>query len=132
MTSVYSFGEASPLKFHISDKLANDYNEYVAEFLAAQRRFMQKFGRPWDYEKDPIAMKLSRRHFKAIKQFGKVLASTAENDGRYSPNEILDDFLVRNVISAAPRAVTNFDRAIGIAVTVSFLYVALRGLQRHF
>lgn len=118
----YSFGTNSPLKFEIPDSLATDYNEYVAEFLAAQRRFLQKFGRRWDPEKEPIMMRLSKRHHDAIEQFGKVLASHVENDGRYAPNDIMDDFLVLNVV----QTVAKKNRLIAWAVGLGALYGYLK------
>lgn len=127
MMPTYSFGEESPLKFTISDKLAINYNEAVAEYLAAQRRFLQKYGRQWNPDKDPIALRWSKKNKWAWNEFARVLANSVENDGRYSPNEILDDFLVRNGGSALAVVNEKWLRAVGAAALVGALYGLLRG-----
>jgi hypothetical protein len=115
MTSVYSFGEDSPLKFEISDKLAKYYNEAVEQFFNAQRRFNQKFGRQWDPLTDPIQIRWIRKQRKAWNDFAKVFKKTADQ-GDYHANDIMDDFLIKNIVTAAAAAGGQWDRAIGIAV----------------
>jgi N-acetylglucosamine kinase-like BadF-type ATPase len=115
MTSVYSFGEDSPLKFEISDKLAKYYNEAVEQFFNAQRRFNQKFGRQWDPLTDPIQIRWTRKQRKAWNDFAKVFKKTADQ-GDYHANDIMDDFLIKNIVTAAAAAGGQWDRAIGIAV----------------
>lgn len=124
----YSFGEESPLKFEIPDKLATNYNSAVEEFFKAHRRFLQKYGRRWDPVKDPTVVRFTHKQKAAWNRFAKVLANTVENDGRYFPNDIMDDYLVKNTVSAAISAPGNGERWIGIGVTLGALYVLLRGL----
>ena len=69
---VYSFGQDSPLKFDIPDKLAKTYNDATLEFFKAQQRFNQKFGRDWDPVKEPIKIKWSKAHRKAWRDFGRI------------------------------------------------------------
>lgn len=125
---VYSFGEDSPLKFEISDNLAENYNAAVEAFFKAQRRFAQRFGRKWDPEVDPIALRWTRRQKRAWNEFAKVLAAHVENDGRYFPNDIMDDFLVRNTADIVSAVSQRYDRALTLAVGVSVAHVLLRGL----
>lgn len=123
----YSFGEDSPLKFEIPDKLARYYNEAVEEFFKAQTRFNQKFGRKWDPKNDAIALAWTKRQRKAWNEFAGVFKSVLEKDGPFHANDIMDDFLVKNVVSAAFSMSPRLTRAVGIAAVGGALYGLLRG-----
>lgn len=125
--SVYSFGEESPLKFVITDKLARYYNEATAQYYKAQQRFNQKYGRTWDPLTDPIKVKWNRRQKWAWNEFAKVLAKSVENDGSYSPNEIMDDFLVKNTLQVVTLRSRSWGRVIAFTVGGAVLYGVLRG-----
>lgn len=124
----YSFGENSPLKFEISDKMAVRYNEAVREFLKAQRRFTQKFGRSWDPLNDPIEIRWSSKQKKAWNDFAQLLRDAA---GTYQANDIMDDYLVKNAVSTAPVMTRVWGSAITTAAIVGALHVLLRGLKGH-
>lgn len=118
----YSFGEDSPLKFDISDKLAKYYNEAVDQFFKAQTRFNQRFGRRWDPNTDPIKVNWSRKQRWAWNRFAAIFDETIRSTGPYHTNEIMDDFLVKNISGAAAAAGGSWDRAIGIAVAGGALH----------
>lgn len=123
----YSFGEDSPLKFEIPDNLALYYNEAVAEFFKAQTRFNQKFGRTWDPNKDAISIGWSKKQRKAWNDFARVFKTVLEKDGPFHVNDISDDFLVKNVASAASSVSDKWLRAVGAAAMCGALYGLLRG-----
>lgn len=127
---VYSFGEESPLKFHISDKLASRYNEAVKEFFKAQVRFNQKWGRKWDPVNDPILIKWSRQQKKAWADFAKIFDKVNAQQGPFHANDIMDDFLVKSVsdVSDVSGAVGVWGRYISDAAALGALYGFLRGL----
>lgn len=128
--STYSFGEESPLKFEISDKLAKFYNEAAAEWFKAQVRFNQKFGRKWDPVREPIELRWSRKQSKAWNDFAKIFKKVLEEQGPFHENDIMDDFLVRNVTTVASVVLTSTskgERLITIAVTTGALYGFLKG-----
>lgn len=116
MFSTYSFGEDSPIKFQISDKLATYYNQAVEQFFKAQTRFNQKFGRKWDPHTDPIEIRWNKKQKKAWNEFAKVFDQTLRDKGPFHENDIMDDFLVKNIVGAAAASGGQWDRAIGIAV----------------
>lgn len=129
-TSTYSFGEESPLKFKIPDKLARRYNEAAGEWFKAQVRFNQKFGRKWNPVTEPIQPTWSKKQRKAWDEFAKVFKRTIEKQGPFHENDIMDDFLVKNVGSAASMALSgsrNWGRIISMAATGGALYVLLNG-----
>lgn len=124
----YSFGEESPLKFQISDRLADRYNEAVEEFFKAQTRFNQKFGRRWDERKDPIDVRWTKKQRQAWNDFAKVFKLVVEETGPYHANDIMDDFLVKNTVSVLSVDDNPWGRIITLAATGAALYVLLRGL----
>ena len=126
--SVYSFGESSPAKFEIPDKLATNYNSAMTKYLAAQRRFMQKLGRPWDPNKDPIEIGWSVREARAWKDFAAIFNAVNEKFGPFSALDMPEDFLVKNGPIELPKA---FHRGAVIgAVVVMSLVPALRLVLR--
>jgi hypothetical protein len=129
MTSVYSFGADSPLKFRISDKMASHYNEAVDQFLKAQRRFTQKFGRQWDPAKEPIKIKWSKNQRKAWNDFNKIFSDAVNTVGQYVPNDLMDDYLVKNAGSAIAVGADRWGRIIYTAAVLGAVYGYLRGLQ---
>jgi hypothetical protein len=130
MKSTYSFGVDSPLKFQISDKLAKNYNEAVVQFLKAQQRFNQKFGRRWDPIKDPIELRWTSKQQKAWNDFAKVFNEVVKDQGPIHVNDILDDYLVKDVaLQEAQRLMGNGGSYITTAVTLGALYGLLRGLN---
>lgn len=126
----YSFGEDSPMKFQISDKLAERYNDAVKEFFRAQQRFNQKFGRPWNPKTDPIELRWDRKRQKAWDAFGKVMKEVIKRDGPFHENDIMEDYLIKNTVSAAISRIDKGGVMITTAATLGALYVLLRGLQR--
>lgn len=124
----YSFGAESPLKFEIPDKMASLYNQAVEQFFKSQVRFNQKFGRRWNPEKDPIDIKWTKKQRQAWNDFAKVFERTVKRGGAFHPNDIMDDFLVKNTVSAASVAGKTWGRAISMAAAGGALYVLLRGL----
>ena len=132
MRSTYSFGEASPIKFPISDKLAKNYNEAVAEFFKAQQRFNQKFGRRWNPQTDPIRLKWSKKQLRAWNEFARIFDRVTKEQGPFHINDIADDYLVKNTLSAALGVVKSGGRYISTAATLGAVYVVLRGLKRAF
>lgn len=122
----YSFGEDSPLKFDISDKLAENYNEALREFFAAQRRFLQKHGRRWNPDKDPIALRWTKKQKWAWNEFADVLAKSTENGGRYFPTDLMDDFLVKNASQAASAVSTRWKRVVVAMALSGAIYELLR------
>lgn len=131
MTSIYSFGEDSPLKFEISDKLAERYNQAAKAWFKAQQKFNQKHNRPWDPKTEPIEIDWTGKQQKAWIAFSKIFNETVKRDGPFHENDIMDDFLVKNVGAATASGVGGFDQAIGIAVTLGVLYGLLNGRKRH-
>lgn len=125
--STYSFGEDSPLKFQISDQLAQRYNEAVDKFFKAQQRFNQKFGRPWDPAADPIEINWTRKQRKAWDEFAGVMNRQLTANGPYHYNDIMDDYLVKNVVSATISGALAWGRALPLATTSGALYGLLRG-----
>lgn len=124
----YSFGEDSPLKFDISDKMAERYNQAVEKFFKAQVRFNQKFGRPWNPDTDPIKIKWTRQQRRAWNQFAQVFDRTVKAVGPYHTNDIMDDFLVRNVGSAVARVAKRWGRMVTLTSYSGALTGLLRGL----
>jgi len=131
-TSIYSYGADSPLKFKISDRLAKDYNGAVEQFIKAQQRFNQKFGKDWDPVTQPIQIKWSGRQKKAWSKFAKIFNKRISEIGPIHANDIMDDFLIKNVGSAASAAFSSskkWGRVVTLAATGGALYVLLSG--RH-
>lgn len=124
---VYSFGQDSPLKFDIPDKLAKTYNDATLEFFKAQQRFNQKFGRDWDPVKEPIKIKWSKAHRKAWRDFGRIFDEANAAGGPYHVNDLMEDYLVKNVVSAVAGMSRNLTRAVGAAAFCGALYGLLRG-----
>ena len=122
----YSFGEDSPIKFNITDKMAKLYNEAVEEFFKAQTRFNQKFGRTWNPKIDPIEIRWNRAQSKAWNDFSRVFKNVMEQQGPFHANDIMDDYLVRNAVSVAAVATEKTGRWISIAVSCGVLYVLLK------
>jgi hypothetical protein len=125
--SLYSFGEESPLKFELSDKLAKYYNEATAEFFKAQQRFNQKFGRPWDPAADPIQLNWTRAQRKAWDQFGRIFNKVVEEKGPFHVNDIMEDFLVKNAAESVSKTSRGWGHALTLAVGAGALYGLLRG-----
>lgn len=121
MTSVYSFGEESPIKFRISDRMAQLFNEAAAEFFKAQTRFNQKFGRKWNPTTDPIEIRWNRPQRKAWNDFAKLFEKTVEELGPFHPNDFMDDFLVRNA-SGVVVAGGTWGRVLTLAAAGGALY----------
>lgn len=130
MRSVYSFGEDSPLKFQISDKMATRYNEAVDEFLKAQQRFTQKYGREWDPATEPIKIKWSKDQRKAWNDFVDIFNKTTGGDkheaGPFLPTDFYDDFLVKNTVSAVAVGPGTWGRVLTLAVAGGALYGYLK------
>lgn len=144
---VYSFGEESPLKFEISDKLAKNYNDAVDEYLKAQQRFNQKYGRRWDPKNEPIMLNWNKARQKAWNQFAKIYKKVLEAEGPFHTNDLMDDFLVKNspaevalgragtrggyVLSGMAQidvpGLSKWTRAVGAATLCGALYGLLRG-----
>lgn len=129
--STYSFGEESPLKFKIPDKMAEYYNQALAEWFKAQQRFNQKHGRKWDPTKDPIKLRWNRQQRKAWNDFADVFNAVIAREGPFHVNDIMEDFLVKNVSAAVSKTSDRWGQALPIAVMGGVLYVLLRGLQEH-
>lgn len=131
-TSTYSFGEDSPIKFEISDKLAKYYNEAVTEWFKAQQRFNQKFGRKWNPKNDTIEIKWSAKQRQAWNDFAKIFDKTIklhdQEQGFFHENDIMDDFLVKNVVSAVAAAPKSWGVGLPLAVAGGVLYGLLRRL----
>ncbi len=126
MDSVYSFGEQSPLKFTIPDKLADNYNAAAREFFNDQQRFSQKFGRQWDPTKDPISIKWSRAQKDAWNEFAKIFDKTIAEVGPVHVSAIMDDFLVKNVTVTALAAALKWKRVIAAVALSGAVYELLR------
>lgn len=126
-TSTYSFGEESPLKIQLTDKMARLYNEATKEFFNAQNRFNKKYGRPWDPDTDPIKIKWSKAQKKAWNTVNKMINKIIDNTGPYHENEIMDDFLVKNNIDAAIKLLPAWGSGIALACLGGALYELLRG-----
>lgn len=125
--SVYSFGEESPLKFRIPDRLARNYNEAAVEFFKAQQRLNQKFGRKWDPIANPIRPKWTRKQRKAWNEFAKIFGTVIEKEGLFHVNDIMDDFLVRNAASTPAPKNKTFGRVLTVAMFGGVLYGLLSG-----
>lgn len=128
-TSTYSFGEDSPIKFELADKLARLYNEAASEWFKAQVRFNQKFGRKWDPVSDPIEIRWTRDQSKAWNDFAKIFKNAVDEQGPFHENDIMDDFLVRNagaVASVASVASEKWGRWVSLAAAGGALYGFLR------
>lgn len=127
----YSFGEDSPLKFEISDKLAQRYNEAVALYLKTHRRFTQKYGRKWDPNSDPISVSWNRKQRNAWNEiaelFNELTGGNNHEAGPFLPIEFHDDFLVRNAVSAVSCVPERWLRVLGAATMAGALYGLLRG-----
>lgn len=126
-TSTYSFGEDSPLKFEIPDKLAVFYNQAVEKYFKAQQRFNQKFGKGWDPTTDPIELNWTRKQRNAWNDFSRIFVKAITENGPYHPNDIMDDFLVKNG-SGASGSSEMWKRIIAGAAASGAVYVLLRGL----
>jgi len=122
--SIYSFGEESPLKFEISDKLAERYNQAAKEMYRAQQRFNQKFGRNWNPAEKPIRVKWSVKQGRAWNEMAARLAKLVEETGPYHPNDFMDDYLVKNPVKGLLRK-WEHGPAIPLAVAAGVLYVLL-------
>ena len=105
--------------------------EAAEQFFKAQRRFTQKTCRAWDPETDPIRIGWRPRHRRAWGELAKLMKAEIERSGPYSPNDIMDDFLVKNV-SAALSDREKWGSILSRCVTVGALYGLLRGLKRPF
>lgn len=127
MTSVWSFGEDSPIKFEIPDKMATSYNEALQEFMNAQRRFTQKWGKAWNGE--PIDMNWTRRQRKAWNQFADLFNAKIKAEGPFHQNDIVEDFLVKNTAGAVASGAGGFGRALVPIAVAGALYGVLRGLK---
>lgn len=144
--STYSFGEESPIKFEIPDKMAQHFNEAVDQFFKAQTRFNQKFGRRWNPHKDSFEISWTKKQRRAWDQFARVYQDVLEKYGPYHENDLMDDFLVKNTISSSPSRATSgvggelgglakfapvtsngWGRILSLAVTSGALYGYLRG-----
>ena len=123
--AIWSFGEMSPLKFEISDKLADNYNAAIKEFFRAPQRFNQKFGRRWNPKKDPIILKWSRKHQRAWDTFGTIMSKAIIEQGPIHVNDLYDDFLVKNAVEAPRKA----SRVVSIAAGIGVVYVLYRGIK---
>lgn len=123
---VYSFGEESPIKFEIPESLATLYNEAVEQFLKAQRRFTQKFGRQWDPVTDPIKIKWSSKQRKAWNEFARIFDSVVADQGPISANDFMDDFLVLNIAETASAAARRWTRVLTLAAGVGVVYGLLK------
>lgn len=126
MSPVYSFGEDSPLKFNISDKMATHYNEAVDQFLKAQQRFNQKYGREWNPATEPIKIKWSPGQRKAWNDFSKIFNKVNEKNGPFHINDIMDDFLVKNTVQKSTEERGKWSRVLTLAVIGGALYGYLR------
>lgn len=123
MTSVYSFGAESPLKFTLPDKMARLYNEAAVEFFKAQQRFNQKHGRRWNPGQDPIKPRWSRKHLKAWNQFAQIFGEEVEKQGPIHANDIMEDFLVKNAGAVVAAATSGkFGKVLSLAVAGGVLY----------
>lgn len=129
-TSIYSFGEESPIKFEIPDKMAKLYNEAAEEFFKAQTRFTQKFGRKWNPTDRPIHPRWNSRQQKAWNDFAtifaRVVADYDQGQGFFHANDIMDDFLIRNASSTVALMSKKYDRYLSLAVFAGVLYGLLR------
>lgn len=125
-TTTYSFGADSPMKFQISDKLAENYNAAAEEFFKAQRRFLQKFGREWDPVSEPIAIKWSKDQKLAWSEFAKIFDKVNAEQGPFHINDIMDDFLVKNGVQIAAAVSDRWTRIIGAAAVGGALYALLK------
>lgn len=125
--AIYSFGEESPMKFEISDRLANLYNEALNEFFKAQQRFNQKHGRKWDPVKDPIKLKWSRSQRQAWNDFSHVFDAVIKKDGPFHINDIMEDFLVKNPSVTVSAAFNRWGMIITLSVFGGTLYGLFRG-----
>jgi hypothetical protein len=125
----YSFGAESPVKFEISDKLANHYNEAVEQYFKAKQRFNQKFGRPWNPITEPIMIKWSKHQRKAWNKVAGIVNDYVAVNGPIYTGEYLDDYLIENkALEKAVEQMINASRPITLAVGLGVLYVLLRGL----
>ncbi len=124
----YSFGVDSPVKVNVSDKTARLYNQAADRFFKAQVRFTQKFGRKWNPETDVIKVGWSRKEKKAWNVLARLLDEAIKSQGPFHPNDFIDDFLVKNVVSAVAVTSDKWGRAITIAAACGALYGLLRGL----
>lgn len=107
-SSTWSFGAESPMKFPISDELAELYNQAAREFFKAQERFKRKHNRDWDPINEPIQIKWSRKQKKAWGKFAEVFNRINTEQGPFHENDIMDDYLVKNVgvaVAAAMAAI---------------------------
>lgn len=120
--AIYSFGEESPLKFEISDKLAERYNQAADQMFKAQRRFNQKFGRNWNPSEKPIRVQWSSKQRWAWNEMADLLAKMVEEQGPFHPNDFMDDFLVKNAGSASIVANKKWGRILSVGIAVGVLY----------
>lgn len=125
-TATYSFGEDSPIKFQISDKLAENYNAATEKFFKAQQRFNQKFGRRWDPATEPIQIKWTRKEKKAWDEFAGIFNHQLTANGPWHVNDIMDDYLVKNGAEAAVKVALSIGTFIGAATMAGALYELLR------
>jgi hypothetical protein len=125
--SIYSFGEDSPIKFEISDKLAKYYNQAAAKWFKAQQRFNQQHNRKWNPRKKAIDPRWNRDQQKAWDDFAEIFDEVISERGTgYHPNDIMGDFLVKNVVSAVTTAPREWGWGLTLSVASGVLYGLLR------
>lgn len=129
--ATYSFGKDSPLKFEISDKLAQHYNDAVRQYFKTQTHFSQKFGRTWDTALDPIEINWTRKQQHAwntfAKIFDKAMVKYDAGQGHYFPSDIMDDYLVKNTVSMVSATSRRWGRVILLSAAAGALYGFFRG-----
>lgn len=124
MKSVYSFGEDSPVKFEISSKTANLYNQAVKEFIRAHTRFSNKYGRHWDPTKEPIKIKWSRAQQKAWNAVADMVNQRIAETGPIPVGDFADDFLVRNAAIVA--LARTFGKGLDMVVAAVVIHVLIK------
>lgn len=124
--SVYSFGQESPIKFHLNDEFADTVNEAIDKYLKAQISFNQRFGRPWSDRALQLAPKWTPEQREAWDVFWKFFDKSIQAFD-YHPNDIMEDFLVKNVQTVAKRPST-WGQVLGGAVMVGTFLELLRRL----
>jgi hypothetical protein len=131
--STYAFGLESPVRFEISDRLAEDFNEAARRFYKAQQQLNQKWGKKWNPTEKPIAIKWSRGQQKAWNTlatlFTKVYLEADKQGCTIHANDFMDDYLVKDVaLQSAVKLIGNKSRIVTLAVMAGALYGYLRGL----
>lgn len=77
--SVYSFF-GSPLQLVLDDGLAERYNRFIREFLDAQIRHREKYGKQWEPH-NSLQMNTSTKDMKAYHVIGKLMNYIIEING---------------------------------------------------